>query len=260
MKKIVFFDIDNTIWTPDQYIPPSAKNAIRALRGNGHYAVLNSGRARGYILDHELLSLGFDGIVAACGCYLEWNGKIIRNDLIPQEVIEWTIAVLKENHLPQILEGPKSLYIDPEDFPTDPYYQSLKTRTGYEIPTIRDHTGPWEVNKLSVNQDGDGVEKCMDRLGQYYDLISHAGRFMELVPKGHSKATGMDDVCALLGIPVTETYAFGDSANDLAMLRHAGCGVVMGNGSCEAKEAADYITDTLENDGLAKALCHFGLI
>ena len=54
--------------------------------------------------------------------------------------------------------------------------------------------------------------------------------------------------------------AFGDGENDIAMLEYVGIGVAMGNGKEAVKEAADYVTDTVENHGIEKALKHFGLI
>ena len=54
--------------------------------------------------------------------------------------------------------------------------------------------------------------------------------------------------------------AFGDGENDIEMLRFVGVGVAMGNGGDAVKAAADYVTDAVDEDGIAKALRHFGLI
>ena len=54
--------------------------------------------------------------------------------------------------------------------------------------------------------------------------------------------------------------AFGDGENDMAMLRFAGIGVAMGNGSDLLKRKADYVTASVDDDGIEKALLHFGLI
>ncbi len=62
------------------------------------------------------------------------------------------------------------------------------------------------------------------------------------------------------GIDRSETMAFGDGENDIAMLEYVGIGVAMGNGKEAVKEAADYVTDTVEDHGIEKALKHFGLI
>ena len=62
------------------------------------------------------------------------------------------------------------------------------------------------------------------------------------------------------GLDRSEIMAFGDGENDIDMLKFAGIGVAMGNSSDLVKAAADYVTDTIDNDGIEKALRHFGLI
>jgi len=62
------------------------------------------------------------------------------------------------------------------------------------------------------------------------------------------------------GISLEESMAFGDGGNDVLMLKHVGIGVVMGNAEDEVKLAADYVTDSVDEDGIEKALRHFGVI
>ena len=62
------------------------------------------------------------------------------------------------------------------------------------------------------------------------------------------------------GFDRSQVMAFGDGENDIAMIKFAGIGVAMGNASDDVKAAADYVTDTVDNGGIEKALKHFGLI
>jgi hydroxymethylpyrimidine pyrophosphatase-like HAD family hydrolase len=57
-----------------------------------------------------------------------------------------------------------------------------------------------------------------------------------------------------------DIVAFGDSGNDIDMMERAGLGIAMGNGSKECREAADYVTEDISDDGLYKALVRFGFI
>ena len=77
MSKTVFFDIDGTIWDDDMVIPESTMEAVAALKANGHRAFICTGRARASVRSEKLLNMGFDGIIAACGNYIEMDGKVI---------------------------------------------------------------------------------------------------------------------------------------------------------------------------------------
>lgn len=83
---------------------------------------------------------------------------------------------------------------------------------------------------------------------------------MEIVPKGFNKATGIQEICRLLGIAHEDTYSFGDSTNDLDMLAYTAHSVAMGDGMQEAKDAAEYVTSPLREDGILKACEHYGLV
>ena len=88
----------------------------------------------------------------------------------------------------------------------------------------------------------------------------HNERVVEIVPKGCHKGKGILEICEYLGVDIEDTYAFGDSANDIGMLDTAGTAVVMGNGSDMAKEHADYVTTDLLDDGIWNACKHLKLI
>ena len=77
---------------------------------------------------------------------------------------------------------------------------------------------------------------------------------LEAMPLGVDKGVGLRDLAEALGIRQQQVMAVGDSANDIAMLRYAAFGVAMGNASAEAKAAADYITASNDQDGLAQAV------
>ena len=82
----------------------------------------------------------------------------------------------------------------------------------------------------------------------------------EMMLKGVSKGAAIKTFMEAIGEPIENAYAFGDSTNDIEMLETAGTAIAMGNGADEAKAVADYITDSVDEDGLAHAMKHFGLI
>ena len=82
----------------------------------------------------------------------------------------------------------------------------------------------------------------------------------EMMMKGVSKGAAIKDFMESIGEPIENAYAFGDSANDIEMLEMAGTAIAMGNGAELAKAVADYVTDTVDNDGLYNAMRHYKLI
>lgn len=134
-----------------------------------------------------------------------------------------------------------------------------------EIPDrlveIGSHTDDLRVNKMSIRyEDEDLCAEGLEKLEDYYTVLYTEKHLRELVPAGYSKATGMELICNHLGIERNDVYAFGDSANDLDMLRFAGCGIAMGNACQIAKETADYVTRSIDRDGIYMGLKEFHLI
>jgi hydroxymethylpyrimidine pyrophosphatase-like HAD family hydrolase len=77
---------------------------------------------------------------------------------------------------------------------------------------------------------------------------------MEIISREAGKDVACDVICSLLGINIDACIAFGDSMNDCTMLAHAGLGVAMSNGNAAARGAAKCVTDSNDNDGVAKAI------
>ena len=259
MKKAVFFDIDGTLWDRNMTIPESTKKAIGELKEHGVYTFLNSGRARAFIQNPRLRELDFDGIVSGCGTSVNFRGKELVYHKISPELLDKTLRILKKYDMPVILEGRDFQYVDESDFAGDPFLDMLKAEIGEKLLDISGNFMRWEASKFSAvpNQNG---EKALRELSPWYEFLVHEGRVAEGVPKGFSKATGIQAVCEYLNIARENTYAFGDSVNDLSMLRYAGYGIAMGNGSREAKEAADHVTDDIYEDGIYHDCRHFALI
>lgn len=261
MKKAVFFDIDGTLWDMHMRIPESTAEAIRQLRENGHYAFICSGRSRSNIRSEHLLAIGFDGVVAACGTHIDFHKETVFQVLLPAEKLTHALAVLKKHHMPVVLEGPQYIYVDDKEFLDDPYVIYLRNELGDDVKEIGDDISRIVINKMSAEIRSADVKKVREDLGRDFDLIVHkADGVVEINPSGYSKATGIQKVCELLGIAHENTYAFGDSENDLEMLQYVAHGIAMGNGTENAKAAAEFVTSDIDKDGIRNGLLHYGLI
>lgn len=258
--KAVFFDIDGTLWDKNFYIPQSTKEGIKQLRENGHLAFICSGRTRSFITEPALLSLGFDGIVAGCGTYIEKDEKVLFRKELKKEEIQRAISVFRACHMPIVMEGIEYMYLDQKEFRDETYPKGLLDQMGENLLAITGNEENWKASKFSCGRPTEEYKKAIEELKDDYEILIHGMEIVEFVPKGFSKATGIQKTCELLGIKKEDTYAFGDSVNDLDMLKYAGHGIAMGNGTKEAQEAAEYVTADLHEDGIFKGLKHYGLI
>lgn len=259
MKKAAFFDIDGTILDAGNYIPKSTVEGIHKLQAQGNYAFLCTGRSRAFVKNEALLNIGFDGIVSGCGTMVEFHDEVLYYKKLEHEMVKKTIGFLKEHQAAVIMEGRFHLFLDEEDFGTDDYIARLRKELGEELVPITGNETDWEVSKFSCATERTDMSAVKQELEKDYELLIHDIPVMEVVPKGCSKGTGILKVCEQLGIAVEDTYAFGDSVNDLAMFEIAGHSIAMGNGSDIVKQKASYVTDTLHEDGIYHALEHFGL-
>lgn len=100
------------------------------------------------------------------------------------------------------------------------------------------------------------IRRTLESWGTLEITNSHPSN-IELNPAGISKASGLREVCEMLGIGMEQVIAMGDSFNDLAMIREAGLGVAMGNAQDEVQAEADHVTATNEEDGVARVIRQF---
>ncbi|MCD8150744.1 MAG: Cof-type HAD-IIB family hydrolase [Clostridiales bacterium] len=257
---LIFFDIDGTLWDRENIIPESTKTALRLLKENGHQIFLCSGRTRVFIRSEELFSMDFDGVLSGCGTHIEYHGREILYKKVEDELLARSVQMFYDYDMPMVMEGRDMLFMDADIISRDGYGRFLLEVMKDYIEPIRDNRENWEVSKFSVLIGGTKYRDVMEALKDNYEFLVHGDIVMEVVPKGYSKATGIAAVCDLLGVDRKDTYAFGDSANDLDMLDYVGTGIVMGNGTDVAKEHADYVTDDIHADGIYNACKKFTLI
>ena len=84
--------------------------------------------------------------------------------------------------------------------------------------------------------------------------------FTDITSGEADKGKGLQVMAEYLGLDISETMAFGDGGNDISIIREAGIGVAMGNANEEVKAMADYVTSSVDEDGVKNALVHFGII
>ncbi|BCK01188.1 Cof-type HAD-IIB family hydrolase [Anaerocolumna chitinilytica] len=259
-QKIIFFDIDGTLHDSELGVTELTKQAIKELLKNGHIPVICTGRARIMVPDY-LMEMGFSGIVAGAGTFVEYQGNVIHNKVMGPKEGDEIIATLKECGIRYILEGPENIYIEAED--TSEEYQHIiefsKRYTKGGLKAISN--GNYIINKLTCFPNADSrLDLVAGRLGDKFHMIHHIDGNFEMTPKGYDKSTGIQILLENLKLKKEDTYAFGDSTNDMEMLSYVQYGIAMGNSYPQVLEAAKYKTLSIREDGIYHGLKSFGLI
>ena len=259
---VVFFDIDGTLWDENMVVPESTKQAIRQLQNKGHKAFVCTGRAMGNVNDPQFDEIGFDGFVAACGNHVEMDGKILYERNMSYEDVKAIYDASRQYHMPIIYEGTQYQWLDRDGFDGDSYIDYIVQQLK-EVAVYLDECELEEIhaNKFSaLVKENTNYDAIKELLKDRFDFMDHGDGIVEAVPVGTSKATGIEWLCKHLGVAIEETYALGDSVNDIEMLQFVGHSIAMGNASQVAKDAAEYITTNIHQDGVLNALKHYGLI
>lgn len=260
MSKIIFFDIDGTLYDPEIGIPESTMQSLDQLIKRGHKIVMCTGRSKGMI-PKEYFKMGFHGMILGAGTYVEYEGNAIYRKLMSQEDVQTVIDWGKKEKIGIILEGEIHGYYDPENH--DDYYVSMKDKTeaGCEV-TLHPLSEAVDIPKWTYHHmELSKKPEIEEILGHKYKGIYHEPlNSVEFIPMGVNKAKGIEQILEYTGIPKENTYAFGDSANDIDMIKYVKYGVAMGNAVKELLEVAPYQTARVDEDGIEKGLKKFGLI
>ncbi len=259
---VIFFDIDGTLVDEkSQILPRSTADAIGALVERGHIPVVNTGRPFTHI-DPRVRALPFAGCVAAGGSEVRIGDKWLKKENVPMEVMPHLIDCVRKNGLQVAYEAQGGYYLDGENSAHHPEIDiqcAFMERIGNYIRDVKEGITDPVVKFCTFDMPGCDRAAMVADAAPWFEYIDRRG-MAEFVLKGCSKALGMELILKELNCPKEETMAFGDSGNDIPMLKAAGTGVAMGNGVEEAKAAADFVTKTVMEDGIAYALEHFGLI
>jgi len=259
-NKLIFFDVDGTLTDGNFDVPESAVLAIQKAMDNGHLCVINTGRPYTHIVP-SVRAIPFDGFVCSCGMHVLLHGKDLLHVSFPPELCRETVEMHRKQNVMVIYESEEGMFFDRKT-PWTPYMQKSYDRFGTFLPVDGDVESPdFFFDKFSAWYTTDtDLEEYTAFLREHFDPIDRGGDLFEVVAKGCSKRTGMDLIQEATGIPFEDTYAFGDSLNDLIMLEHVAHPIAMGSGMEEVKAVSEYVTTPLAEDGIADGLARYGLI
>lgn len=255
--KIIFFDIDDTLRNSKTgFVPSTIPTIFKQLREKGILTGIATGRGIFGVVP-EIKALKPDFFVTLNGaCIEDKKGNVIYSNKIAKDKVEEYITWTKEVGIDYGLVGSHaaklsrrtemiSQAIDPiyPDLEVDPdFYQKEDI---YQMWTFEDQ--------------GDDL-KLPDTLASTLRMVRWHRNSSDVVPLNGSKAAGLAKVVEHLGLKPENVMVFGDGLNDLELFDYAGISVAMGISHDKIKEKADYITKTLEEDGIFNALEGFGMV
>lgn len=258
MIRALFLDVDGTLISFRTHaVPASAIEALQRAHDRGVRIFIATGRA---VTDLALLEeVPYDGVVALNGadCVMR-NGEVVVRHRIPRESFERALELSEQWDFPVGLELNNGIFVN------------RVTPVVEELARMIDHPVPKAVDLRRLFERGDCCQMCfyidpeLEKrvMEQLPALVSSrwCATFADVNLRGIDKATGVAEFAERFGFCLPEVMAFGDGGNDAAMLRAAGIGVAMGNACPEALQAADWVTATVDDDGIRRALEHFGVI
>lgn len=261
MIKALFFDIDGTLTSfSTLQIPQSTIDAIAAARKNGLKIFISSGRPPqimnniGELQKRDLI----DGYISMNGSYCYVGNEVIYKHPIAKDNVEALVEECKQHNYPCIFVGEKEINVcQPNETLKEIFYKFLRVK---EFPIISfEKATSYDAYQLtpffSIEIENE-IRKIMPdcEFGRWHPT------FVDITAKGNTKQKGIEHMLQYFGMDVSETMAFGDGGNDIPMLKYVNTGIAMGNATDNVKEIADYVTTTVDEDGIAHALKHFGII
>ncbi|MDR0700353.1 MAG: Cof-type HAD-IIB family hydrolase [Tannerella sp.] len=257
MIKAIFLDIDGTMVSFNTHrVPENTRNVLRDARKKGVKIFVATGRHRSDI--NNLGDLEFDGYITLNGGYCFVGNKVIFKKPVPPEDVEAFIRYGEEvEHLPCFFVEAERVSADMENEHMTAMMKLVKFEPRPIVPARE------FINKeifqmtafFSVEREAE-IMNCLPgcTATRWYPT------FADIVARGVDKSGGLEKIGGYFGFGVDEMMAIGDGGNDITMIKYAGTGIAMGNAGEEVKDVADYVTTSVDDDGVGCALRYFGVV
>lgn len=263
MIKLVAIDLDDTLLNGKLAISPRTADAIRQAMDKGVIVTLATGRMYQSALTYAL-ELGLDVPL------ITYHGALVKTSLskevlyhrpvplhLARKVVDYTVGKGLDINIYMSDE----LYVQAGNKHVDEYIK-ISNVDFYTVPDLRAALQT-EPHKILVMD----AEETINRLGEELRAITggqlHITKskpfFLEITHPEANKGKALETMAKNLGIEQEEVMAIGDSYNDLEMIKYAGIGVAMGNARAEIQKAADFVTCSNDEHGVAEAICRFVL-
>lgn len=265
MYRLIALDLDGTVLTSKVDILPSTVEAVAYAREKGAKVIVCTGRIVGEaaVFAKEIGASSL--LISAGGAAISdvRNSRNVKEWAMPWDIGAKVVEAVQNRPVTVMIYVGDRLYLNPY---SDEILSSTKRTEGFwaskvVLPdvaaTIRAHKFP--VSKVFARGDVQVLAEALAEINQLpgIHITRSAENNFEVMPAGVNKGVALQELARVMGITMQEVMAVGDSDNDSDMLKLAGMPVVMGNGDDAVKKLAKFVTDTNDNDGVAKAIYQF---
>lgn len=270
MYKLICLDMDGTLLNSKGKVSDRNIEAIRAASEKGVKVTICTGRiftSAAYYAD--LLGVKVP-VIALNGAYIKEKDRdeVIYKSILGKENCQKILSVLKKYNIYPHFNAPDIVFTEKLIYSSEGYSKmnkDLPEQWKINIKSVEDWNKTFEeyddyITKcIAIDDNVEKIQQAKDELLKYEELevVSSWYNNFEVMCKGVSKGRAVEVLAGFYNIKREEVMCIGDNENDLSMIKYAGLGVAMGNAEESVKKVAQFVTDTNNEDGVAKAIEKF---
>jgi Cof subfamily protein (haloacid dehalogenase superfamily) len=284
-RRAIFLDVDGTLMQDGRYLPPSAVDAVRTARENGHLVFLSTGRGMKELVG-PILDIGFDGAVTNGGGFGSIGDEVVVAELLTPEAVAHLEERFRAHGVHWYFQTYDRMFASPELPALMQRYVERDRRAHAERQALLgageepeeffsigmkvfdpDHlfVAGDAVKAVILSDDPDAVGAVVAELDGAFAVVGGTiplpvGSSGEVSAAGVNKGATILRVLDRLGIDPADAIGIGDNWNDVEMFDVCGTSIAMGNAVPGVQALADQVTTAIDDDGIHNAFVRNGLI
>ena len=253
----LFFDIDGTLVSFKTHeIPSSTIFALTQAKANGSRVYIATGRPPVIITNLGAIEHLIDGYITTNGALCYVGDELVCCQPIPKEDVMTCVEDSKEKGYSVIIVGRKDVAVLDPKGDVDRIFRQMLAVKNLDQASPLETVLQQDILQLTPFFPADYEPELLARMSQCVSGRWHP-EFTDITANGADKGKGILAIARHEGFDPKHTMAFGDGGNDTSMILQAGIGIAMGNAIDELKQQADYVTSSVDDNGILNALRHF---